>query len=120
MARDDEEINRAAWKNALQALTEEHEGYLATIEVTELDLGDQLEAEQIPFSYVEYDPHDDAVSVGVGGLDGKYPVTLRHVVEHPQNVFVHTSDAGSVIIEVTSSDGTVTLITLSARLELPS
>ena len=68
-----------------------------------------------PFSYVEYDPHDDAVSVGVGGLDRKYPVTLRHVVEHPQNVFVPTSAADSVIIEVTSSNGTVTLITLVSR-----
>jgi hypothetical protein len=119
MASNDEEISRDAWQKALEVLTKEHEGESATIEVAELELGDQFEAEQIPFSYIEYDPHDDAVSVGVGGLDGRYPVMLRHVVEHPQNVFVH-SEAGSVTIEVRSPDETVTLITLAARQELPA
>jgi hypothetical protein len=120
MARDDEEISRAAWQKTLEALTAEHAGDAATIEVAELDLGDQFAAEQIPFSYVEYDPHDDAVSVGVGGLDGRYPVVLRHVVEHPQNVFIHNSEVGSVTVEVRDPDGTVTLITLQARSELPA
>src|SRR5580698_6571543 len=96
MTRDAEEIDRSAWLKTLDALTKEHEGDVATIEVAELDLGDQFEAEQMPFSYVEYDPHDDAVSVGVGGLDGRFPVTLRHVVAHPQSVFVHTSDTDTV------------------------
>jgi hypothetical protein len=120
MTKDDEEIGRDAWQTALEALTGEHEGDVATIEVEELDLGDQFAAEQIPFSYIEYDPHDDAVSVGVGGLDGRYPVVLLHVVEHPQNVFIHTSEVGSVTVEVRSPDGTVTLITLAPRLGLPA
>ena len=68
MASDKEEIARDAWQKTLDGLTREHEGDVATIEVDELDLGDQFAAEEIPFSYVEYDPHDDAVSVGVGGL----------------------------------------------------
>jgi Family of unknown function (DUF5335) len=120
MTRDDEEIPRAAWQKTLEVLTGEHEGDSATIEVDELDLGDQYEAEQIPFSYVEYDPHDDAFSVGVGGLDGRYPVMLRHVVEHPQKIFIHIEDVGSVTIEVPSQDGTLTLVTLRARSALPA
>ena len=120
MTGNDEEIGRGAWQKTLEALTVDHKGDVATIEVAELDLGDQFEAEQIPFSYIEYDPHDDAVSVGVGGLDGRYPVMLRHVVEQPQNIFLHTSEGGSVTIEVRSPDGTVTLITLGARSELPA
>ena len=120
MTSNDEEIPRGAWQATLEALTVQHEGDLTAIEVADLDLGDQFEAEQIPFSYIEYDPHDDAVSVGVGGLDGRYPVMLRHVVEHPQNVFIHASAEGSVTVEVCSPDGTVTLITLQARLGLPA
>lgn len=115
-----EEVSRAAWQTTLASLTIAHEGDLATIEVDDVDLGDQYEAEKIPFSYIEYDPHDDAVSVGVGGLDGRYPVMLRHVVEHPQSVFVHVSDLDSVTVEVRSPDGTVTLISLVARPELPA
>jgi hypothetical protein len=120
MSSKGEEISRDAWQKSLEALTAEHEGDVAAIEVAELDLGDQFEAEQIPFSYIEYDPHDDAVSVGVGGRDGRYPVVLRHVVEHPQNVFIHAPGVGSVTIEVRSSDRTVTLVTLGARSELPA
>jgi len=109
MAMDDEEIPRDAWKRTLEALTGEHEGDVASIEVAELDLGDQFEAEQIPFSYIEYDPHDD----------GRYPVMLRHVVAHPQSIFIHNA-VDSVTIEVRSPDGSVTLVTLRARSELPA
>jgi hypothetical protein len=120
MTRSNEEIPRGAWQATLEAMTVQHEGDLATIEVADLDLGDQFEAEHIPFSYIEYDPHDDAVSVGVGGLDGRYPVMLRHVIEHPQNIFVHTSEDASVMIEVRSPDGATTLIRLLALPELPA
>jgi hypothetical protein len=120
MTTSNEEISRGAWQATLEALTVQHEGDLATIEVADLDLGDQFEAEHIPFSYIEYDPHDDAVSVGVGGLDGRYPVMLRHAVEHPQNIFIHTSEAGSVTIEVRSPERAATLITLLALPELPA
>jgi hypothetical protein len=118
MTNNQEEIHRGVWKETLEALTAEHQGDVATVEVTGVDVGDQFAAEQVPFSYVEYDPHDDAVSVGVNGLDSSDPVVLRHVVEHPQNVVVHASDVDSVTIEVGSPDGTVTLITLTSRPEL--
>jgi hypothetical protein len=120
MAKDKEEINREAWQKTLEALTGEHEGDVVTIEVEDLDIGDQFAAEQIPFNYIEYDPHDDAVSVGVGALDGRYPVLLRHVVEHPDHVFIHRSEEGPVTVEVRSPDGTATLVTLQGRLELPA
>jgi hypothetical protein len=122
MTGNDGEIPSAAWQQTLEELTKEHETDVATIEVVGADLGDQFEAEQIPFAYVEYDPHDDAASVGVGGLDGRYPVMLRHVVEHPQGIWVHTStDSGpSVTIEIRDDDETVTLISLRPRPELPA
>jgi hypothetical protein len=120
MAKDKEEISRDSWQKALQDLTGEHEGDVVTIEVEDLEIGDQFPAEQIPFNYIEYDPHDDAVSVGVGALDGRYPVLLRHVVEHPDHVFVHRSEEGAVTVEVRSPDGTATLVTLQGRLELPA
>jgi hypothetical protein len=119
MASNGEEISRGAWQATFEALTVQHEGDLAAIEVADLDLGDQIEAEQIPFSYIEYDRHDDAISVAIGGLDGRYPVLLRHVVEHPESIFIHTSETGSVTVDVRSPDGTTTLVTLSALPELP-
>src|SRR5271166_4682115 len=109
MTSSNEELPRSSWKDALESLTREHEGDAVTIEVPSLDFGDQLEAEQLPLSYVEYDPHDDAVSVGVGGLDGRYPVVLRHVIEHPQTVAVETSDSEGSALEIVAPDGTNTI-----------
>ncbi len=90
MGHESEELPRSSWESALESLSKEHDGDLVTIETPALDLGDQLEAERLPLAYLEYDRHDDAVSAAVGGRDGKYPVVLRHVIEHPSKVFVAT------------------------------
>jgi hypothetical protein len=123
MTSNDGEIPREAWQSTLEALTKEHENDVATIEIVGLDVGDQLEAEQIPFAYIEYDPHDDAVNVGVGGLDGRYPAVLRHEVAHPLSVFIRPSEVDEPVIltiEIRSSDEDVTLVSLRPRLELPA
>ena len=40
----------------------------------------------MPLAYLEYDEHSDEASVGVGGRDGRYPVVLRHSIEHPTTI----------------------------------
>jgi hypothetical protein len=117
MAGNDGEIPKEAWQSTLEALTKEHEGDVATIEIAGLDVGDQFEAEHIPFAYIEYDRHDDAANVGVGGLDGRYPAVLRHEVAHPQHIFIR-SEPMVVTIEFRSADDHVTLVSLRPRPEL--
>ncbi|HWE66630.1 MAG TPA: DUF5335 family protein [Acidimicrobiales bacterium] len=113
MAQATEELPKSGWKDALELLTKEHEGDVVTIEVISLELGDQSEAEKLPLAYVEYDPHDDAASVGVGGRDGRFPVVLRHVIEQPRRIAVASAATeGSTAIEVEDPDGITTLITL--------
>ncbi len=121
MAQESVEIPPASWQESLESLTKEHEGDVVTIEVLALDLGDEYEAEKVPFAYIEYDRHDDAVNVAVGGRDGRYPVVLRHTVEHPQSVILSTSgpDEESTV-DVTAADGVATLITFHHRPALPA
>ena len=121
MARDSDEIPPSSWSEALESLTKQHAGDVVTVEVLALDLGDEYEAEKVPFAYLEYDRHDDAVNVAVGGRDGRYPVVLRHTVEHPQRVVVSAPDPGEEsAVEVTATDGVQTLITFYPRPELPA
>src|ERR1700722_5069709 len=111
MAQDSEEIPRSSWHGSLESLTKQHEGDAVTIEVLDIDLGDEYEAEQVPFAYIEYDGHDDAVSVAVGGRDGRYPVVLRHSIEHPQRIVVSTPGTGEAsTVDVTGNDAVQTLI----------
>jgi hypothetical protein len=121
MTQDNEEIPRSSWYESLQSLTKQRQGVVVTIEVLSIDLGDEYEAEKLPFSYIEYDRHDDAVNVAVGGRDGRYPVILRHTIEHPQSVAVSAPSPGEEsTVDVTAADGVQTLITFHDLPALPT
>jgi hypothetical protein len=121
MTQDSQEVPSSSWHDSLEALTKEHQGDDVTIEVLTSDLGDQYEAEKVPFSYIEYDKHDDTLSVAVGGHDGRYPVVLRHAIEHPQRVMIATPEPGQqTTVDVVAADGVQTLVTFHSRPALPT
>ena len=113
MGHDGEELPRSSWEGALQTLSQEHEGDLVSLDVPALEFGDDIEAERLPLAYLEYDRHDDAVSVAVGGRDGRYPVVLRHAIAHPSKVVVAMPGPDdSPVLYVSGADGRTTVITL--------
>ncbi|MFS4093925.1 DUF5335 family protein [Streptomyces sp. AF1A] len=103
--------DRAGWQSMLDDVTAAHSGELVTIEVVDPSLGDQHEAERLPFSYLTYDPKDDVVVVAVGGQSPRYPVVLRHMVPHPKAVDVSTPDVAEAAVRVVDPEDTATLIT---------
>jgi hypothetical protein len=114
------ETPRDEWRDLLETITSDFQGYDVTIEILSPELGDQPEAEKLPLAYVEYDPKDDVFIVGVGGLGPRFPVVLRHMVKHPQRIFADTiSPRVPWAIDVVDPDGTQTLVTLHLRPQLP-
>jgi len=114
------ELERSAWREFFDLLTREHEGWQVTVEVANVDFGDQLEAEKLPFAFIEYDKDDDVI-VGVGGRDSRYPTVLQHIINKPQNVFVDTAAPNAAsVVEVLDADGTQTIVSLHAAPALPS
>jgi Family of unknown function (DUF5335) len=108
-----DELPRAGWQAQLDELTRQHEGHDVTIELLDRDLGDEEEVERLPLSYIGFDPKDDVVIVAVGGRDGRYPVVLRHLVEHPQRILADSSaDDGRVALDVVDGEGDHTIITI--------
>lgn len=111
---------RAEWREYFDQVTKDHQGDTVTIEVVDLDYGDQFEAERMPFAYVEFDEKDDEVGVGVGGKEGRYPVVLRHAVEHPKMVLADPVAPGTArAFDIVGKDGTSTIVTLRPRDALP-
>jgi hypothetical protein len=51
------------------------------------------------------------VVVSVGGHSQRYPVVLRHIIHHPQELVVDQTPEGAEL-RVTDSTGTTTLIRL--------
>jgi Family of unknown function (DUF5335) len=99
------ELARAEWQARLDELTKEQQGHEVAIELLDQELGDEEEVEWLPLAYIEYDHKDDVVIVAVGGRDGRYPVVLRHFVEHPQRILVDSHDEGRVALDIVDGDG---------------
>jgi hypothetical protein len=104
------------WHNLLDELTRVRAGDDVTIELLSDDFGDEFEAERLPLAYIEYDEHSDQASVGVGGRDGRYPVVLRHSIEHPTSVLTDARPPRlPLVVQVVAADGSETLVTVFPR-----
>jgi hypothetical protein len=101
------------WHKMLDELTKVRAGDNVTIELLDAEYGDQFEAERLPLAYVEYDEHADEASVGVGGRDGRYPVVLRHSIEHPTSIRTDSQPPLlPLAVQIVGADGTQTLVTV--------
>jgi hypothetical protein len=100
-------IDRPSWQGFFDSLSEDHHGEMITMEVLAQQIGDQVEAERLPFNYASYDPKDDVVVIGVGGDSPRFPVILRHMIWHPGEVdFANVPDP---VLRVVDKDGEATL-----------
>jgi hypothetical protein len=107
------EIPRTEWRATLDKLTTAHQGEYVTLELLSEDFGDEYEAERMPFAYLEYDPKDDEVNVGVGGRDGRLPVVLRHAIEHPKKLLIdRVGPDVPVAVEIVGANDSRTLVSL--------
>jgi hypothetical protein len=103
------------WHELLDELTLVRTGDEVTIELLDAEFGDELEAERMPLAYIEYDEHSDEASVGVGGRDGRYPVVLRHSIEHPTSILTDSMPPRlPLIVQIVGADGSETLVTILA------
>jgi Family of unknown function (DUF5335) len=123
MSNHAHELPRDEWKSLLEDMTKEHEGNDAAIELLDQQIGDESEVQRLPLAFVEYDPKDDVVVVGVGGRGPNYPVVLRHFVEHPQRILADSYGPDlTLALDILGADGSHTIVTLHeprAEEELP-
>jgi hypothetical protein len=107
---------REDWHQLLDEVTKVRAGDDITIELLDAEFGDAFEAERMPLAYIEYDEHADEASVGVGGRDGRYPVVLRHSIEHPTSILTDSRPPRlPLVIQVVGADGSETLVTVFPR-----
>jgi hypothetical protein len=105
---------RTEWTRLTDRLTAEYQGYDVTIEVLDPEAGANSLVERLPFDTVTYDHKDDVVVLTVGGNSQRYPVALRHLIYHPQELVVDLVPE-SAAMRITDSTGTTTLVSLLRR-----
>jgi hypothetical protein len=105
---------RTEWTRLTDRLTAEYQGYDVTIEVLDPEVGANSLVERLPFDTVTYDHKDDVAVISVGGNSQRYPVALRHLINHPQEFTVDLIPEGAAL-KITDSTGTTTLASLLRR-----
>jgi hypothetical protein len=112
-------IGRDGWVKFFDLLTVNHKGMNAAIELVDSDFGDQYETERLPFTYASYDPRDDALVIGLGGNTARFPVLLRHMINHPVEVDSAVPRPNETDVHIVADDGTETILRLRSKPALP-
>jgi len=114
-----QEIPRAQWATFLDTFTQQHEGWLATLEVFAPDLGAQQEARNLPLEGITTaakngDPETISISLGKSPEDH-----LTHTITQPTHLWLaQTAEGANAALEIESADDVKTL--LRFRSTLPS
>jgi len=114
------EIAAEKWPALFQVLAREYEGWAATIEVLDRELGDQRAADGLPFQGLSFEPGgsqagDILIEVGDTGTPFE-----THLIHQPRALRVAIMRPGAEAdIEFESTDGVTTLLRLRPRPSLP-
>ncbi len=106
-----EKLDSAQWKDFFDRVSRELTAKQVEIEVEGLDIGDEIEAEWIPFTGVSYDPRDDVLSI--------FSENLEHMIRKPKEIWVDIGVDGLHSMEVIDADDHKQIILLRDDLALP-
>lgn len=104
-------LDKARWGAFADLVSKGLVGMRTEIEVASLDLGDQIQAEWLPFLGLVYDPKNEIFEVALEDLD--------HLIAKPREVYLDNGPRGLISIEVVDDDGARHIIKLKEPLMLP-
>ena len=105
----DREVPREEWPKFFQDLERRRRNAPVTVRVLHPELGDQVEARELPLTGVAFD------STGAGSIElllgGRPGTNLEHDVPAPKRVLAELSDDGTPIaLDIQSENGVQTLV----------
>lgn len=105
------EISRTEWRTFFDQFSQEHEGWLSTLEVFGPDIGAQQEGAELPFEGVSVSSGGDeldTITVTIGGASADH---VSHTIEKPTRVWLEQTDAGThAALEIEGEDQSKTLL----------
>ena len=90
-----EEIPREQWAAFFDGFSRRHQGWLVTVEVLGPDVGDQVEARELPLEGITAelrDPGQDEIEIFVGTRPDSH---VSHRVIAPEKVYLKRSEEGA-------------------------
>ena len=105
-------LEKPEWSSFLDRFDKGLADTQAEIEVTSLNLGDQIQAEWVPLIGIVYDPKNDIVEVAVENLD--------HIIQRPRELYVEDDDGELSSFAVVDEEGIRHVVNLRQAVNLPS
>src|SRR5204862_7927674 len=105
------EIPRPEWNSFFDSFSRQHEGWLATLEVFDPDVGAQEEAHDLPLEGVSVASEADkskSIAINMGKTAEDH---ISHTITKPQRVWLERTDDGAdAALEIESVDEARTLL----------
>ena len=105
-------LEKSQWSVYFDLISKALTGKRAEIEVASLKLGDQIEAEWLPFFGISYDPKDDVIALALEGHD--------HLIHNPREIYIEGEGLELASLEVIDADGVRQIVVLRDALMLPA
>lgn len=86
-----------------------------TMEIVGDEVGDQLEADRVPWHGLIYDPTNDVIEVSTGERDHRDQVSLRHEIHQPDRVWLEEVDGTVKSLSIESGTGPRTILRFHHR-----
>src|SRR4051812_17891956 len=100
-----EEIPREEWNRFFEAFSRQHEGWLATLEILDDEVGAQKEIHQLPLQGVSIAAEDDgskSIEITMGRSAGDH---ISHLIENPIHVWLEqTAEGANAALEIEAKD----------------
>jgi len=109
-------LEKAQWKDTFDHLSKILIGKRAELEVASLELGDQIEAEWLPFTGIVYDAKDDIIEIVLENADHE---SIDHIINKPREVYIDVGGTGFRSLAITNADGVMQFVKLRDPLMLP-
>jgi hypothetical protein len=105
-------LEKSQWSVYFDLISKALTGKRAEIEVASLNLGDQIEAEWLPFFGISYDPKDDVIALALEGH--------AHLIYKPREIYFEGEGLELSSLEVIDADGVHQIVVLRDPLMLPA
>jgi Family of unknown function (DUF5335) len=111
-----QEIPHKEWTTFLDTFSQQHEGWLSTLEIFGTDIGAQQEARNLPLEGITTsktgEPEEIVISLGKSAEDH-----VTHTVTNPSRIWLEqTSQGANAALEIESADDVKTLLRFRSAL----
>ena len=105
-----QEIARQEWCEFFDGFSRRHRGWLVTLEMLGPDLGDMIEARQMPLAGITVEPGDDGETQIEISAGDKAAAHISHTITAPKHIWLKQTEEGADEALEIESEGCAVLL----------